>query len=83
MAERNKEKVSSASGDADLRDPQSSFRHDEKSCVRFWLSSNVPAVSLPFSFVIETEVLLRVKDISHFLMQDIAFLSGKQTFSYI
>ncbi|TKC34846.1 hypothetical protein EI555_000568, partial [Monodon monoceros] len=25
----------------------------------------------------ETEVLLRVKDISHFLMQDIAFLSGK------
>ncbi|XP_020935763.1 proto-oncogene DBL isoform X6 [Sus scrofa] len=27
-------------------------------------------------FVAETEVLLRVKDISHFLMQDIAFLSG-------
>ncbi|KAF7482934.1 Hypothetical predicted protein [Marmota monax] len=27
-------------------------------------------------FVAETELLLRVKDISHFLMQDIAFLSG-------
>ncbi|XP_065757348.1 proto-oncogene DBL isoform X4 [Phocoena phocoena] len=27
-------------------------------------------------FLAETEVLLRVKDISHFLMQDIAFLSG-------
>lgn len=35
------------------------------------------------SRLLETEVLLRVKDISHFLMQDIAFLSGKQTLSYV
>lgn len=34
-------------------------------------------ISLPFSFVIESKLHLRVKDISHFLMQDIAFLSGK------
>ncbi|KAG3273055.1 MCF.2 cell line derived transforming sequence, transcript variant X10 [Ictidomys tridecemlineatus] len=33
-------------------------------------------ISSYFLFVIETELLLRVKDISHFLMQDIAFLSG-------
>ncbi|XP_059739687.1 protein enabled homolog [Bos taurus] len=33
--------------------------------------------------VAKDEVLLCVKDVSHFLMQDIAFLSGKQTFSYI
>lgn len=84
MAERSKEKkVGLASVDADLRDPQSSFLHAKKSPVCFWLFSNVPIVSLPFSFVTEDEVLLCVKDVSHFLMQDIAFLSGKQTFSYI
>ncbi|KAB0407411.1 hypothetical protein E2I00_011326, partial [Balaenoptera physalus] len=42
----------------------------------------IPSFPFPSSFRIplratgETEVLLRVKDISHFLMQDIAFLSG-------
>lgn len=40
-------------------------------------------ISSIFLFVIETDLLLRIKDISHFLMQDIAFLSGKQTFLYI
>ena len=84
MAERSKEKkVGLASAEADLRDPQSSFLHAKKSPVCFRLFSNVSIVSLPFSFVTEDEVLLCVKDISHFLMQDIAFLSGKQTFSYI
>ncbi|XP_065394798.1 proto-oncogene DBL isoform X12 [Macaca fascicularis] len=33
-------------------------------------------ISSIFLFVIETDLLLRIKDISHFLMQDIAFLSG-------
>ncbi|EPY73349.1 proto-oncogene DBL isoform a [Camelus ferus] len=51
VPERNKEEASSASGDTELRDPQSSLQR-------------------------ETEVLFRIKDISHFLMQDIAFLSG-------
>ena len=83
MAERSKDKVGLASAEADLRNPQSSFLHAKKYPVRFWLFFNVTIVSLPFSFSIEDEVLLCVKDVSHFLMQDIAFLSGKQTFSYI
>ncbi|XP_032124218.1 proto-oncogene DBL isoform X2 [Sapajus apella] len=37
---------------------------------------NMYVISSLFLFVIETNLLLCIRDISHFLMQDIAFLSG-------
>lgn len=83
MLLRGGEELSSVCADIVLCDPQTSSQRGERTCMfQAVLLTWVLFFFFPLSLT-EAELLLHVKDIKHFLMQDIAFLSGKPTVTWL